>query len=310
MNLPELNTLRDDQSTYITFTKTLLDFDYANANGQSCYFTKMVALNLPDWKNPEFFIELGSVGVDETNPNVAFPKAIQYYMENIIRQDISVNDENVEEITELAFWKMLGKMGLTTEQQRACVTFSNTIATSNFIKTENNNGWGEIVGQIPNKCKLLTPVWREVANVKDTVQCDDEDTALYDNGLKQFLFDADSKNVLDFENFAFDEVTEQEFNFNVLLLYYKDSSGIEKLHGINFIYPWENKVTYWDIERFIQKTNKARTIGYQFKFNQKTCNNEASQIQIYELQENSHWNVFSETLSKLNSFLEVKINEG
>ena len=42
MNLPEIAQLQETQSTYITFTKSLLDLDKSIANGTVCYFSKMV----------------------------------------------------------------------------------------------------------------------------------------------------------------------------------------------------------------------------------------------------------------------------
>jgi hypothetical protein len=309
MNLPVLSQLNETQSTYITFSKSLLDLDKAVTDNTPCYFSKMVALNLPLWENPEFFIDLTSVGVVSTNPNLVVPKAIQYYMENIIRQSVGINDVEIPEITELAFWKTMEKFGLIESSRKSMVTFINTIATSNFITTESNNGWAEIVCQIPNKCKSLTTAWKTLSNIKNTVQADDTDTALYDNGLKQILFTEQTKQVIDFENCVYSDVEVKDFDFNVLLLFYKDASGIEKLHGINFIYPFENLVSYWKLPVFTQKTNVMGTIGYQFKFNQKSCTNNATQIIVYELQENSHYDTFLETLSKLNSFLELKMRE-
>ena len=61
MNLPVIEQLRNDQSTYISFTKALLDFDKAITTNNVCYFTKMVALNLPFWQNPIFFIDFNSI---------------------------------------------------------------------------------------------------------------------------------------------------------------------------------------------------------------------------------------------------------
>ncbi len=310
MNLPELNQLRETESTYITFSKSLLDFDLAIANGTACYFNKMVALNLPVWENPDFFMDLSGANILSTNPNLVFPKAIQYYMENIIRQSIGINDVEIDEITELAFWKLLNKMGMTDTDIANSVTFINSIVTSNFVKTENNNGWGEIICQIPNKCNLLNNEWRTVANIKDIVQANDDDVCLFDNNYKQFLFDLLTlKRVIDFDNVTFDEVTEQNFDFNTLLLFYTDSTGKTKLHGINFIYPFENKVSYWDLTTFTQKTNIDRTLGYQFKFMQKTCNNDATRLAVYNQNDPAFWNIFSETLSGLNSFLEIKMRE-
>jgi hypothetical protein len=309
MNLPTIHQLRDNQSTYITFSKALTDFDRAIALNSSFYFTKMVALNLPVWVNPDFFINLSTVNIGSTNPNLVVPKTIQYYLENILRQDIGVNETTIEECVEIAFWKMLNKMGLSNSDIRSRIVFSNDLMLSNYVKIKNNHGWGEIIGQVPNKCNLLTPAWKPLSNIANIVQAINTDLCLFDNDLKQFLFSNDFKQVIDFENCQYDEVTVQDFNFNTLLLFYKDDKNVHKLHGINFIYPFENKVSSWDLPKFTHFTNEVRTIGYQFKFNIKTCNNEASLIQIYENQEHCVWRLFDETLGKLNSFLDVKIRE-
>ena len=67
--------------------------------------------------------------------------------------------------------------------------------------------------------------------------------------------------------------------------------------------------TYWNTTIFTQLTNIVQTLGYQFKFNIKTCNNDASQLLVYEQQDQSFYNNFGETLGKLNSFLEIKMRE-
>ncbi len=313
MNLPILNQLRNNESTYITFSKALVDFDNAIANGTKCYFSKFVALNIPNWSEGNFFINLATAMSDsgvgfDASPNLVFPKTIQFYMENIIRQSINVDAYNVEEISEIAFWKMLNKMGLSPTEYKNTVTFINTIASSNFVKTQNNNGWNEIICQIPNNCKRLTSAWKTLTSVKSIVQCIDTDICMFDNGQKQFLM-SDLRDVIDFENCVYHDTGIGQFDFNVLLLYYTDVTGINKLHGINFINPFEDKVSYWDINKFTQKTNVNNTIGYQFKFNQKSCNNEATQIAIYAQDDHTHWNTFSDTLGKLNSFLEIKMRE-
>jgi len=236
------------------------------------------------------------------------PKTIQYYMENICRQIIGSGNTIIEEIVEIAFWKMLNLMGLTQAQYQACVTFINTISVSNFIKSDNNNGWGEIVCQIPNKCDQLTPAFKNLSNIANIVQGNDTDTCLYDNGNNQFDF-TNFKSVIDFPNCTFDTITQGNFNFNTLLLFYTDETGINKLHGINFIYPFTNNLTYWSLPIFTQLTNIVQTIGYQFKFNIKTCNNSASQLLVYQQQDQSFYNNFADTLGKLNSFLEIKMRE-
>lgn len=306
MNLPTLGQLQNEQSTYITFSKSLLDLDAAISSNKKYYFTKMVALNLPQWKEPDFYIDLSSINEVSHNPNIVMPKIFQYYMENIIRQDISTGATNVENVVELAFWKTLGKLGLNKASAQATVTFINEIMTANFVKVEGNNGWSEIVGQIPNKCKNLTKSWKEVENVANTVQCYNEDVCLFDNGSKQFEMEG-WKSVLDFDALVYSDGAESHFDFNTLLLFYTDETGVQKLHGINFIYPYEDKVTEWTLETFTQKTTVLNSVGYQFKFNMKSCVNESTQLQVYELQEHTHWNTFSNTLSLLNSFLEDKI---
>lgn len=309
MNLPVLSQLRDDLSTYITFTKSLTDYDSAIANNTVCYFSKVVALNLPNWSAGSFYKNLSSVDVTSDNPNICMPKMIQYYMENIMRQSITNGEDSVPEIAELAFWKMLNALGMSNEQVRDSVTFVNSVATSNFVEISNNQGWGEIVCQIPNSCNTLVKAWKTLDTVASIVQSDDDDTALYDNGDKQFLFDDEFKQVFDFDSISYKSSEEGSFDFNCLLLFYVDADGVNKLHGINFIYPYENKVSYWDLEKFTQKTNTIQTVGYQFKFIQKTCNNEATQLYVEELQQNTHWNVFAETVGKLNTFLDLKIKE-
>lgn len=302
MNLPILNPLNTDESTYITFSKALLDLDRANAYGTPYYYTRMVAMNIPNWVNPDFYVDLSEVGVTSTNPNTVFPKLLQYYMENIMRQDI-----DTPEITELSFYKSLNKCGLTFADIQSRVVFCNKIVTENFIQSENNNGWSEILGQIPNKCDKMTAAFRQVT-IPDVVQSTDTD-GMFDNGDKQFLFPLESKFVMDFDNFTYDKITKTTFDFNILLVFYKDSDGVDKLHGINFIYPFDNKVTYFESPRLTQKTNDARGIGYQFLFNTKSCNNEATKTMVYEWNGQAFYNTFERTMSLLNSFLEYQMEK-
>ena len=209
---------------------------------------------------------------------------------------------------ELAFWKTLNLCGLTPEQIYNSIVFSNKVTTVDFIQVENNNGWGNVICQIPNKCANLL-LSQRTTSVPDVVQSEDTDTCLFDNGNKQFLFDENLKKVIDFENSKYDEQLKSKFEFNVLLLFYKDDSGVDKLHGVNFIYPFENLVTEWPIQTLEQKTNSMQTLGYQFLFNLKTCNNEASKIIVYEKNMGQFYELFMQTFSKLDSFLESNINK-
>ena len=309
MNLPEFNKLQENQSTYITFSKALLDYDYAINNSKEYYFSKMVAINLPPYLNPDFFIDLTSVGISNNNPNgpnYFIPKGFQYYMENIIRQNT-----NTEYITELAFYKFLNKCGISYDKIfDEIIVFVNEINTENFTKVENNNGWGEIVMQIPNNSKQLIKAFKNV-EINDLILADitnGNDTGLFDNkGEKSFSFSEPlAKRVLDFDNITYNEVDKNTFNFNAILVFYKDSYGINKLHGINFIAPFENKVTQWVMPVNQQKTNSATSIGYLFKMNVKTVNNEASLIMIEEQNSGpAHWETYFSTMNKFNEFLEL-----
>lgn len=275
-----------------------MDLDRAYAYESGYYFSHMIALNIPDWVNPDFYVDLSSMGVASTNPNTVFPKLVQYYMENIIRQNV-----DVPRIAELAFYKALNKCGLAFSDIQSRIVFANKIVTENFYQTENNNGWSEILGVIPNKCNVMNPVFKTVA-VPEIIQSTDID-GMFDNGDKQFLFPEDARMVFDFEKMTYDDTTVKTFDFNVLLLFYKDEDGVDKLHGINFIFPFENKITYFLAPRLTQKTNDARSIGYQFLFNMKSCNNEASKTMVYEWNGQAFYNTFERTMSLLNQFLEV-----
>lgn len=301
MNLPIFHELKSEQSTYITFSKALLDFDKARINNTEYYYTYMVALNLPNYKNPDFFIDLSEVGIIDTNPNITMPKALQYYMENIVRQ-ASINQSKISEVS---LWKTLHKMGLSYTDIQNSVTFVNKIATESFTQVENNNGWIEVVGVIPNQCKQLNLefIENDLPNIIPATPGNLD--GMFDNGNKEFLFDTPgAKNVINFENLSYSDELINTFDFNVLLFFYKDSEGVDKLHGINFINNFENKITEFELPKYTQKTNDARSIGYQFKLNLKTVNNEATKILVEQQNfDAAHWNTYLTTLNKLNDIL-------
>ena len=310
MRLPIFNELRNDESTYITLSRAYVDMDEAIANGTEFYYSKVVALNLPTWqKGNGMFTErlkevAGEPQANSTSPNLIIPKILQYYTENIIRQ----SEIQTKEVTELALWKTLHLLGIQNPQQT--VVFVNDVINSNFVRTEANNGWNEVICQIPNLCRKITTVALRETNINAVVQTNDDDSALYDNGNKQFTFDGDDKKVLNFSKFVFDDQEKSSFNFNTLLIFYRDNDGIDKLHGINFIYPFENKVTYWEQNNLVQKTNTINSVGYQFIFNMKSCNNEATLSSVYQRNEQlMWWNGFEKTMSSLNGFLEDKLRE-
>jgi hypothetical protein len=305
MNLPVISPLLLNQSTYISCTQALLDLDKANQFGTAFFFSKMLAIKVPNWASPDFFMDLTSMGVLSDSPNTVFPKSIQYYAENIARQDCGTN-----KVAEVAFWKMLNKMGMSYDDIRASVVFMNKVATSNFITIQNNGGWGEIVGVIPNQCGLLTGAWANNPGIPDIVASDpqNDQDGIYDTGNKEFTFtDPKSKSTFDFANATADTTTvDESFDFNMLLFFYQDADGVDKLHGVNFINPFENKVTYWDLPIYTQFSNNATSVGFQFKLNVKTCNNSASLVLVQDYNaDGSHWNTYFESLSNFNSFLEL-----
>jgi hypothetical protein len=307
-NLPNINPLRVDQSTYITFSTALNDFDKADSFGEPWYFSKAVFLSLPEYKSPDFYADLSSIGITDQSPNVVFCKLIQYYMENQLRQELN---DHCPYITELAFYKTLNYLCNKSHGNlgRKMITFANSIVISNFISSETSTaGWGEIIISIPNSCPLLTPVWKKV-DIQNIVQGTNTDICLFDNGLKQFLYPEQEKYVLDFDHLIYTKDIKSEFSFNLMLLYYKDKDGIDKLHGVNFINPFVNHITYWDLQTFKQKTNEVSSIGYSFQFNIKTVNNEATLTKVYEEQKDGFYGLFSNVLGKLDEFLESKLHE-
>lgn len=304
MNLPIYNSLLLDSSTYITFSKAHLDFDYAVANNTPYYFSKCVALKLPLYENPSFFIDLNSINITETNPNTVIPKAMQFYMENIIN-----NSGNFDNCVELAFYKLLNKCGITYDDIFNNMVYINKIMTSNFVRTENNNGWGEVVAVIPNdakKVKFEKKLIEDFPTILQSSVPNNSDDCLYDNGSKQYLFERDEqRKVIDFDTIQYLDNTNDDFEFNVLLFFYRDNKNIDKLHGINFISPFINKITNFELPTYRKQYNNSRSIGYQFKLNMKTVNNEASRILIEE-HNDGFWTTHFDVLSRLSTFLDSK----
>jgi hypothetical protein len=317
MNLPILLPIDNENSTYITFQKANLDFDreVATSNGVY-YFSHVVGLNLPTWTSvtstvPRMYKPSTTHAGWASNmydPNIIFPNVIRYYLENICRSNISNEGESLtEEVVELSFWKMLKYMGMTKEQIRSSVTFCNGIFANNFIETDTNNGWVEIICQVPNKCKQLIPAWRTISKVKTTVTgINDDQTPAFDSGAT-YNFN-DMKDVLNFAQFEYNETDTNEFLFNVLLLFYTDSTGIPKLHGINFIYPYEAEPGGQEylIEPLKHVTNKIKSVGYQFLFNVKSVNNQVNKTFYYNQNNELFYNnQFENVMGKFAQFFEL-----
>lgn len=339
-----------ERSTYYAFSKGMKDLDKAITENKVWYFSKMIALNLPLWNMSDMFFrfrksddavlpgditnyyedpEIGPFpeleDISYINPNVVIPKMFQYYMENIIRQtnvtNNGINDGSEEHIAELAFWKTLNKMGISNDKiyglngEKSIVTYANSIFTASFTDVSNNHGWCEILGGIPNKCPLLkvdTSSWKVLTNIDSVIGADENhDHAIYDDGSGSFSFDmSGNKRVFDFEHVVYDEDDIQEFDFNTLLLFYTDYTGIQKLHGVDFIFPFKETMNGWGQEKIKHWSNNLQSFGYSFKFNMKSCNNEVSKSEVYEINEETFYDVFEESMSNFNSFLELQKQRG
>jgi len=341
------------RSSFYTFSKALKDFDKSVTEGTKFYLSRMMCLNLPLWEQDKMYfkfrkstslnpgdivyfkevegdvnfptgIELEASTLDYVNPNMVIPRVFMAYMENIIRQtNVLTGGGSPKEIAELAFWKTLNFMGIPLPDifgdNPTVITFTNSLAVSNFIEVSNNQGWQEVVGAIPNKCNLLqldSTKWKTIDGINDVVSCDvNEDTAIYDGnpGSSFTLNFTDFKKVIDWDLLTFDDSVDTSFKFNTLLLFYKDADDVEKLYGINFIYPFDvsDGLGYnWQQQTFTHLTNQIQSFGFSFKFNIKSNNNTATKNEIYTLQEGSFWDTFEETLSLFNSFFEQQRNRG
>lgn len=338
-----------ERSTYYAFSKAMKDLDKAITENKVWYFTKMVALNLPLWNASEMFFrfrkststpagditnysenpEIGNfpeLEVDNyINPNVVIPNMFKYYLENIIRQtNVSNNGHDTvsqEYIAEVAFWRTLNKMGISNDEiyglngQDSIVTYANTLHTASFTDVSNNHGWCEILGGIPNQCPLLKvdqSSWKIISNIDNVISADENnDHGIYDDGDSSFSFDlSGNKRVLNFDALTYDTETVQEFDFNTLLLFYTDSTGIQKLHGVDFIFPFKETMNGWGQEKVKHWSNNLQSFGYSFKFNMKSCNNAASKSEVYEINEETFYDVYEESLSNFNSFLELQKQRG
>lgn len=313
-HLPKLGALKEKESTYITFSKALTDLDKAHANHQPYYFTKMVLLNLPDWQEGQFYLsrELPLTNVDKStdNPNVAIPLYIQHYMENICRQQI-----DSPHVTEIAFWQMMDKLGFRYSQYDtpSKAPYVCDVIHSDFYKLESNVGWARIIGQIPAHISFKTIQEKQISLSQRRILTNDfedveDNRGLYDTGLNEIVLNnpmiLDLDNIQDYNSYG---SSNEEAQFNVILMYYMDSDGVHKLHGINFINRYVNKVGYWELERLPLRTieSKQTSIGYQFLFNMKTCNNEATLTQVHSNNENLGWyHGFEQTFNYMHRLLD------
>jgi len=305
MNLPIFESLDEypNQSNYLQLSQGLNDMDMAYAEETEFYFSKFVAMKLPIYSNTNLWIDMHEI-ITSTNPNVLFPKALQYYTENVMRQDINYN-----RLAEIGFWKMLQKFGMTAEAIKNSIVFVNDITQSAFYRTDNNNGWAEIICTIPNNAQKLNIQWKddEILPNTNAYTGDYLDDVSYFDDFDNKTFDfTNFREVIDFDNITYDDVnTNDEFEFNLLLLFYRDKDGVDKLHGINFIDNFEVENTYFKLKNYKKITNDYKNIGYQFKFNMKTINNTATRliVESLNLDTGSFWQNFDEYLGKMSQIL-------
>jgi hypothetical protein len=233
---------------------------------------------------------------------------LQYYLENIVRQQLPTE---VPEICEIAFWKTIDFLEQLnpTSPKSTIPVYTTDIIISNFINSQTSTaGWAELILQIENQPKQLIPSFRDVENIPNIIQCPADVDALYDNGSFEFLFTDDQKKVFDFNNTHYNIEDEGSFDFNTMLLFYRMEDTIDRLHGINFVQNYQNQVSFWDMPRYNCKTNAINSTGYQFNFNMKTVNNEST-LKIIQENEEVFYSLYSKTLGLLETFLETKIHE-
>lgn len=332
MLLPFTPLPQKDKSTSYVFSKAMKDLDKAITQEKPWYFTHAVYLNIPIWSLGEFyyrfrkstsspqgdievydesttgsFPELEALDNSYINPNLVIPLLFQYYTENIIRQKISNtgSEETEEYITEIAFWKTLRLMGLDPTD---LVTYVSDISTASFVEVDNSTGWSQIVAAIPPQTSLPQISFKTIQDVDSLVIAEDNnDNSIYDSDQQgyAFVFNSEDKQVLDFTSLTYDTTTQTELSFNIILLYYTDDSGIEKLHSVDFIHPFKLTPQGYSVPSSSFVTNTVNSFGYTFNFNVKSCGNQASRDIIIARQDGEFYSVFEHVMSDFDSFLKL-----
>ena len=259
------------------------------------------------------FPELESLNDAYINPNKVIPRLFQYYTENIIRQSqFSETDSHItnQYISEVALYKTLSLMGINVFD---CMIYVSDIGTCSFVEMTNNNGWVEILCQIPPQPSLPIINSKIITDIESEVIADDNnDDAIYDddgNGFS-FIFHQSDKHIINFSDIQYDLETKRELSFNCILLFYKDVDDVEKLYGIDFIHPYTLTQQGYDLSRSTFLTNEQNSFGYTFRFNIKSCTNKATQSLVIQEQDGSFYDVFGKALSDFDSFLKLKEQQG
>ncbi len=327
MNLPIFQALKENQSTYITFSKALYDLDKATDSDKEYFFSKAVFFNLPDWKSnnseddpgiyiPNEDLQTLQLDIKEQSPVYLLPKILQYYTENLIRHGVEADT---------AFLKTLRKLGMSTKNIQDSIVAYNGIFTNTFVESENNLGWSEIVVQLPNfidNCRYPseTPFVNSNPNESTIITKYPSEPGIYDSeDEKVWNFNnGDTDLSFNLQDMIYDknDKTSRKKSFNCILLFYADNSCIEitkegpkvvkhKLHGINFIIPYEQpSPERYELPRLDFETNNANTRGYQFIFNMKSVNNSVSETVWQNNNEQIFYkNQFSKVLGQLDRIL-------
>lgn len=272
-----------------------------------------------------------SLDKNYVNPNYVIPRIFGYYLENILRQENTGGSSvDCQRIAEVSFWKTLNYLGI--DDISSCIQYVNKISTVSYTEIANNHGWTQIMCEIPNLCKHFDNtnqnIWGNSGVDLSVAVANNGDACIFDSG-NSFDFTNFWNRCLNFENIydensnILDSSTVADMNFNVILLFYKDAdcydengddNGMEKLYGINFIMPFDKvddstnpPFPSYELPSFKHKTNEVQTFGYNFRFNIKSCTNDATKesVPILVPAESSFFDLYSEVLTKLNSFLEV-----
>lgn len=285
---------------------------------------------------------------DYTNPNKVIPKLLSTYFENMCRTEIGTfvrslgdgdDDKKRFKIFTIYLLKFLELLFKTNAGKASVDTHDNSIKkiedtiyryigrfmTQSFIDLNPNNGWQEVIAEIPNnagyldlptmKTKLITTYPN--GEVTSTIPNEYKDNSIYDTG--DFKFNLTNPVYLNFSDYGeiykYDKKNEyiKDMRFNVILTFFYDTySGCHIPHGIYFPSGWvETSLNsgIWELPSYKFTTNTTNSFGYTFKFNTRINASPANRTMILQNQENSFYNTFHTTLNNLNDFLVRKINQ-
>ena len=371
MILPRFSDIQIDRGTYYTFNiaNTLLTKHMANtANSNRFYMSHFIAIELPRWKDGEFFYiykrstsspagdivhcyaptgTFDELHTDYTNPNKVIPRLLSTYFENMCRtevgdflnkitseSDVNIRDKERFKIFTILLLKFIETLFKTAdgkhkvdlddtnikESKDTIYRYIGRFMTQSFIDLSPNNGWQEVIAEIPNRAGYL-----KVSNMKanllvsynqgemaSTIPDKYKDNSIYDTG--DFKFNLDHPIYLDLRAdslYDHDEMVDLRFN-TILTFFYDEYSDCFIPHGIYFPSGWVEQGLnsgIWELPSYKFTTNTSNSFGYTFKFNTRINATENGRTMVLHNQENTFYNTFHTTLSNLNNFLVRKINQ-